>query len=145
VVTRQRRDSEAVACWRGHRVLCVDGSSCSMPDTPELQRRFGQPTEQKPGCGFPVAHLLMLFDAYSGMLVDVLASSWRLHDLTRVDELHPHLQHDDVLVADRGFASFAHVALLQLRGVLRWAVAHRHRRGGPRCSARRARRFAGRY
>jgi hypothetical protein len=117
VVTRQRRDTEAVARWRGHRVFFVDGSSCSMPDTPPLQRRFGQPSGQQPGCGFPVAHLLMLFDAYTGLLVDVLASSWRIHDLTRVGEVHPHLRAGDVLVADRGFCSFAHVALLQQQGV----------------------------
>jgi len=117
VVTRQRRATEAVALWRGHRIVLVDGSSCSMPDTPPLQRRFDQPTEQKPGCGFPVAHLLALFDAYTGMLVDVLASSWRIHDLTRVTELLPHLQPGDVLLADRGFCSFAHIALLQQQGV----------------------------
>jgi hypothetical protein len=117
VVTRQRRDTEEVARWRGHRVFFVDGSSCSMPDTPPLQRRFGQPTGQKPGCGFPVAHLLALFDAYTGMLVDVLASSWRIHDLTRVGEVYPHLQAGDVLVADRGFCSFAQVARLLAQGV----------------------------
>lgn len=117
VVTRQRRDTEEVAQWHGHRLFFVDGSSCSMPDTPALQQRFGQPTGQKPGCGFPVAHLLALFDAYTGMLVDVLASSWRIHDLTRIGEMHPQLHAGDVLVADRGFCSFAHLALLQQQGV----------------------------
>jgi len=29
--------------WRGHRTFLVDGSSVSMPDTPELQEYFGQP------------------------------------------------------------------------------------------------------
>jgi len=117
VVTRHRRQTEAVACWRGHRVLIPDGSSCSMADTPELQKHFGQPSGPKPGCGFPVAHLLVLFDAYTGLLVDVLTSSWRIHDLTRVGELYPHLHAGDVLVADRGFCSFAQVALLQRQGV----------------------------
>jgi hypothetical protein len=115
-VTRQRRATAEQSRWYGHRVFFVDGSSCSMSDKPELQRRFGQPTEQQPGCGFPVAHLLALFDAYTGMLVDVLASSWRIHDLSRVGELHPHLQADDLLVADRGFCSFAHVASLMQQG-----------------------------
>lgn len=123
-VARERRASEDVARWRGHRVFLVDGSSCSMPDTPALQRQFEQPTGQKPGCGFPVAHLLTLFDAYTGMLVDVLASTWRTHDLTRIRELHPLLQAGDVLVADRAFCSFAHLALLrrqELHAVLRVA------------------------
>src|SRR5262245_47071185 len=47
--------------WHGHRTFVVDGSGCSMPDTPALQQAFGQPSEQRPGCGFPVARLLGLF------------------------------------------------------------------------------------
>ena len=111
-VQRQRQKTAQRATWHGHRICFVDGSSCSMADTPELQRRFGQPTEQKPGCGFPSAHLLAMFDAYTGMLVDVLLSSWRMHDVTRVSELHPHLHTGDVLVGDRAFGTYAHLALL---------------------------------
>ncbi len=40
--------------WLGLRVWTIDGSSCSMPDTPELQAHFGQPSGQRKGCGFPV-------------------------------------------------------------------------------------------
>lgn len=127
-VARQRERSEPVSRWRGLRVFFADGSSCSMPDTPALQRRFGQPSGQKPGCGFPVAHLLTMFDAYTGMLVDVLASSWRIHDLKRADELHPHLRPGDVLVADRGFGSYAHLALLQTAGVDAVFRAHQRRK-----------------
>jgi len=36
--------------WLGHRVFHVDGSSFSMPDTPELQAHFGQSSTQKSGC-----------------------------------------------------------------------------------------------
>lgn len=104
--------ADSAARWRGHRTWLVDGSSCSMPDTPALHKHFGQPGEQKPGCGFPVAHLLVLFDAASGRLLDVLVSPLRTHDLRRVAELHRHLQPGDVLLGDRGFCSYAHLALL---------------------------------
>jgi hypothetical protein len=103
--------------WRGHRTWLVDGSSCSMPDTPALQKHFGQPSEQRKGCGFPVAHLLALFDAGSGRLLDVLISPLRTGDLTRVAELHRHLPPGDVLLGDRGFCSYAHLALLGQQGV----------------------------
>src|SRR6266705_258859 len=54
--------------WHGHRTFCVDGSGGSMPDTPVLQEECGQPAEQQPGCGVPVAHLLALFHAGTGLL-----------------------------------------------------------------------------
>jgi DDE family transposase len=99
--------------WRGHRTFLVDGSSFSMSDTPELQEHFGQPGGQRPGCGFPVAHLLALFHAGTGFLMAVVADPWHTHDMARVTALHPTLRSGDVLVGDRAFCSFAHLALLR--------------------------------
>ncbi len=103
--------------WLGHRVLVVDGSAFSMPDTPELQRHFGQAEGQVPGCGFPIAHLLALFDVGTGMLRDVIAGPLYTHDMADAARLHPRLEAGDVLLGDRGFCSFAHLALLVERGV----------------------------
>lgn len=103
--------------WHGHRTFHLDGSSFSMPDTPALQKQFGQPGNQRPGCGFPVAHLLTLFHAGTGFLLQVLAAPLRTHDLAQVGALHPALTAGDVLVGDRAFGSFAHLALLLARGL----------------------------
>jgi hypothetical protein len=74
--------------WLGHRTVWVDGSSFSMPDTPALQEHFGHPGRQLPGCGFPVAHLLALFHAGTGMVLQLLAAPLRTHDLSEV--VRPH-------------------------------------------------------
>jgi hypothetical protein len=68
--------------WLGHRTFWLDGSSFSMPDTPALQEHFGQPGKQLPGCGFPVAHLLALLHAGTGMVLQILAAPLRTHDLS---------------------------------------------------------------
>ena len=91
--------------WLGHRVFHVDGSSFSMSDTPELQARFGQPGGQKPGCGFPTAHWLVMLHAGTGMITKMLAAPLRTHDMSKTVKLHPELQTGDLLVADRGFCS----------------------------------------
>jgi hypothetical protein len=103
--------------WRGHRTWYVDGSSFSMSDTAELQARFGQPSVQAKGCGFPVAHVLALFHAGTGLLLRVIASPLRTHDLRHAAIMHEELAEGDILLADRGFASFAHLALLFLRKI----------------------------
>jgi hypothetical protein len=108
---------DATGRWHGHRTWTLDGSSFSMPDTPELQAHFGQPSGQAKGCGFPVAHLLALFHAGTGLLLSVLASPWRTHDMKHAAAMHPQMQAGDVLVADRGLCSFAHLALLSLRKI----------------------------
>ena len=98
--------------WYGHRVMLIDGSGFSMPDTAELQAHFGQPGGQKPGCGFPVARLLAMVDAQTGFLDDVIVSPLRTHDMAHASELHPKLSAGDVVVADRGFCSYVHLSLL---------------------------------
>jgi hypothetical protein len=102
--------------WRGHRMWLIDGSSFSMPDTPRLQRAFGQPGGQTPGCGFPVAHLMALFNAHDGTLARAIPAKLRTHDMAQAAVTHDALRPKDVLVGDRAFCSYAHLALLRKRG-----------------------------
>jgi hypothetical protein len=126
--------------WRGHRVFLLDGSSFSMPDAPELQEFFGQPGGQAAGCGFPVAHLLALFEAATGYLLRVAVAPLRTHDLAHAPALHPELHPGDVLVGDRAFGSYAHLALRRRRGAHGLFRAHQRRLTAGRRSGRRDRR-----
>ncbi len=112
-----QEQSGAAGRWLGHRTWLMDGSTCSMSDTPLLQKQFGQPSAQKPGCGFPVMHLLGMFDAASGMLMELIHAPYRTHDFSLISQLHPLLKAQDVVVADCGFCSYVHVAMLQSRQV----------------------------
>ncbi|HEY8666244.1 MAG TPA: IS4 family transposase [Tepidisphaeraceae bacterium] len=109
--------SEAQALWCGLRAYLVDGSSTIAPDTPDSQKVFGQPKGCKKGCGFPVPKLLGLFDAFSGLMIKVLTFPLYTHEQSKVWMLHPSLGVGDLLVGDRGFCSFAHLAMLCSRGV----------------------------
>jgi hypothetical protein len=103
--------------WLGHRTFLLDGSSFSMPDTPALQKAFGQHGSQQAGCGFPIAHLLTLFHAGTGILLEAFAAPLRTHDLAHAALTHAALRAGDILVGDRAFGSFAHLALLLGRGL----------------------------
>ena len=82
-----------------------------------MQAAFGQPTEPRPGCGFPVARLLGLFHAGTGVLLTRVVAPLLPPELARVPAVHPSLQPGDVLVADRGLCASAHLALLVQAGV----------------------------
>ena len=115
--------------WKGrHRLWHIDGSSFSMPDTPELQERFGQPGQQRQACGFPVAHILCLFDAASGLIEDCIVSPLRTHDMTHAAKLHGHLRPGDILIGDRAFESFAHLASLLGQGLHAIFPVHQKRK-----------------
>jgi hypothetical protein len=103
--------------WCGLRALLVDGSSTIAPDTLDSQKAFGKPKRCKKGCGFPVPKVLGLFDAFSGLMLQTLAFPLYTHEQSKVWMLHSLLQTGDLLVGDRGFCSFVHLAMLFGRGI----------------------------
>jgi Transposase DDE domain len=111
-----RTATTAQSSWRGHRVWLLDGSSFSMPDTPELQATFGQPGNQRQGCGFPVAKFLALFDLATGMLLRIEPAPLRSHEMARCAAATSTLLPGDIVLGDRGFCSYAYFAILLNRG-----------------------------
>jgi hypothetical protein len=112
-----RRGTAGAHRWFGHRVWVIDGSSFSMPDTPELQAAFGQPGNQRPGCGFPVARWLALFDVGTGMLLRSSTAPLRSHEMSSCAAISDGLEPGDMVMGDRGFSSYAHLAILVGRGL----------------------------
>jgi hypothetical protein len=112
--------------WRGHRVFLIDGSSFSMPDTPQLQQHFGYPPGQKEGCGFPVAHLVALCDMTTGLVIDLIASPLRSGDLTQGVRTHRVLRKGDLVVGDRVFGTWGYLSLILQQNL--HAVVRAHQR-----------------
>jgi hypothetical protein len=112
VAATSRAATADTSRWLGHRVWVVDGSSFSMPDEPELQRHFGQPGNQKKGCGFPVAKWLAPFDLTTGMLLRSASAPLRSHEMARAETISAELEPGDLVLGDRGFCSYAHLAVL---------------------------------
>jgi hypothetical protein len=110
--------------WHGHRVLLIDATNFTMPDTPDLRAYFGQSGQQKEGCGFPVAHLLMLFNARTGLAADAITAPLRTHEMSLASGTHQHMAEGDLVVGDDSFGSYVHLALLTQRGMHGLFPAH---------------------
>ncbi|HSG06700.1 MAG TPA: IS4 family transposase, partial [Nitrospiria bacterium] len=103
--------------WCGRRVKVVDGTGVSMPDTLKNQKAFPQPSSQKAGCGFPVAHITACFCLASGALVDWAEGTLKNHEYSLLRRLWAIFQPGDILLADRGFCAFEAIANFVGRGV----------------------------
>ena len=57
--------------WKGRRVYLFDGTTVTMPDTPENQAAYPQVYNQKPGLGFPIARLGALISLACGAVVNL--------------------------------------------------------------------------
>jgi hypothetical protein len=111
----------------GQRVFVCDASSHSMSDTPALRRRFGLPPGVKSGIGYPVAKVMGLMDAATGLFAMLIGVPLFTHDMRHVLQLHPLLRCGDILLGDRAYCTYAHLALLQLQGVLGCFRLHQRR------------------
>lgn len=103
--------------WCGHRVQALDGSSCTLADTPENQAVYPQQSVQKTGCGFPIMTFVALFSLATGMLTAWATGAWGQQEVTLLQMLWDHLRPNDVLLADRGFGTWGLLAQCQRRKV----------------------------
>ena len=70
-----------------------------------------------PAVRFPVAHLLVLFSAATGMPVDLWAQPPHTSALADTPEAPLHLDAGDVLVGDDSFSGYPHLAGLVKQGL----------------------------
>jgi hypothetical protein len=57
--------------WKSRRVYIYDGSTVTMPDTPENQVAYPQNVAQQPGLGFPIARIAAVFSLACGAVLYV--------------------------------------------------------------------------
>lgn len=120
--TADRLQGHAPKTWlfHGRAVTLVDGTTASMPDTPENQAAYPQHANQKPGCGFPIARIVVLISLATGAILDAAIGPRKgklSGESTLLRGLHGRLGRGDILLADRGFCSYLEVALLLAQGV----------------------------
>jgi hypothetical protein len=117
--------------WRGRRVLLVDGTTVSMPDTQANQRAFPQLGCQKPGLGFPLARLVAVISLATGAVRDLAlgpAKGKQTGETALFRALWEGLDRGDVVLGDCTFASYLGIAPLVERGVDVLSRAHQRRK-----------------
>jgi hypothetical protein len=106
--------------WRGRCVKLADGTGISMPDTPENQARYPQPTSQAEGVGFPLAGLVGIVCLSTGAVLEATIGAHARKGQSEQDlfrELLSTLRPGEVLLADALYCSYFLIATLQAAGV----------------------------
>lgn len=105
--------------WRGHRVVLADGTCVSMPDTPELMRRFGTSTGRYGAAAYPLARMTVLSLAHTMTVLAYGLGAYRDDEVSLLWPLLAYLRRGDLLVGDRHFAA-AHYYAKYLRAGLQF-------------------------
>jgi hypothetical protein len=106
--------------WKGRRVYLFDGTTVSMPDTPENQAAYPQVYNQKRGLGFPIARVGALTSLACGAILNLGVCRYAgkgQGEVSLLRQLWDVLRPGDVLLTDRLMANWLNILLLQQRGI----------------------------
>ena len=102
---------------KGRRVVVVDGTGISVPDTPANQEEWPQQSQQKEGCGFPTARICACFSLATGGLLSFKVGNKKSAELPLFREQWDTFKKGDVFLGDKGFCSFYDLVNLKKREV----------------------------
>ncbi len=102
---------------QGRVVKVLDATMVTLPDTPENQARYPQPTSQKPGCGFPLLHLLVVWSGRSGAVLDHATGNYHDGEMRLLHQLAATLVAKDIVIYDRAAGHYVACARLPAGGV----------------------------
>ena len=98
---------------QGRPLKVCDGTTVSLPDTPENQKDYPQTPAQKPGCGFPILHLLVVWSARGGGVLDHARGDYHHGEMRLLHQLLPTLTPKDIVLYDRAAGHYVACALLR--------------------------------
>ena len=106
--------------WRGRHVKLVDGTGISMPDTPENQACYPQPSSQAEGVGFPLARVVGVICLATGAVIDAAIGPHAgkgSSELGLLRTLGTAFSAGDVMLADAFYCNYFLIATLRAAGV----------------------------
>jgi putative transposase len=106
--------------WHGRPVKIVDGTGLSMPDTAKNAKAFPKSKRFRPGMGFPVMRLVVVFSLAVGTVLEAAfgpAKGKGTGELSLFRQLANQFQRGDVLLGDRLYGSYWNIAQALAKGV----------------------------
>jgi putative transposase len=106
--------------WHGRHVTLVDGSTLTMPDTPENQEAYPQLSSQEEGAGSPILRMVVLLSLATASLLDMAVAPYEGKETGETALLRKLLANripGEILLADRYYCSYWLVALAQAHGL----------------------------
>src|SRR5437588_2732207 len=106
--------------WKGRHVYLFDGTTVTMPDTPENQQAYPQVYNQKPGLGFPIARVGALISLACGAIMNLGICRYAgkgQGEVSLLRTLWDLLRPGDILLTDRLLANWANLVMLKERGL----------------------------
>jgi hypothetical protein len=106
--------------WKNRHVYIFDGATVSMPDTSKNQQAYPQPPQQKPGLGFPLMRIAVIFSLACGAVLDLGMCRYAgkgQSELALLRQLWSIFQPGSIMLADRLMCAWTELVMLKQRDV----------------------------
>src|SRR5262245_43641876 len=106
--------------WQGRHVYLFDGTTVTMPDTPENQEAYPQVYNQQPGVGFPIARVGAIISLACGAIMNLGVCRYAgkgQGEVSLLRRLWDVLRPGDILLTDALMANWANILMLKGRGL----------------------------
>src|SRR3954447_25967384 len=106
--------------WKGRRVCLYDGTTVSMPDTPQNRAEYPLAYNQVPGTNFAIARIGAIISLSCGAILELGVCRYAgkgQGEVSLLRRLWDVLRPGDVLLGDRLMSGWAGMLLLKRRGV----------------------------
>lgn len=94
----------------------LDGTTVLMSDTDENQAEYPQHSNQKPGCGFPITKIVVLFSLLTGAVVSAGIASLAVSEIVMSRWIYANLVPEDVILADQAYGNYVDLVLVKQQG-----------------------------
>lgn len=106
--------------WKERHLKIIDGSTAEMTDTPANQAEYPQSRSQKPGLGFPMLRMAVLFSLAVGTVLECAIGPCRgkkTGEQSLFREMWKELQPNDIVLGDCLYDAYRDIAQLKVRDV----------------------------
>ncbi len=79
----------------------------------KIKKLIQGPKSQKPGCGFPIAKIGVIFSLATGAAVALAIDVLNTHDIKLARKLYEFLNPLDILLGDRAFCAYADIVTIK--------------------------------
>ena len=115
LISRYYERDESVKRWKGFRVSGVDGSKIRLPDGPETKEVFGTfkiSCQKELDREYPSALASVCYDVLNHIAISAELAPAKAYEVDVAKKHFSHLGSQDLLIFDRGYASFYMMACL---------------------------------
>lgn len=113
----QHEDMLPSGILKSRRVIVIDGTGVTMPDTTTNQAVWPQSAGQKPGCSFPSARICACFSLHTGVMLSYEVGNKKSSELPLLRKQWNTFKKGDIFLGDKGFCSYFDLQKFSTKGV----------------------------